>query len=121
MFADPLFIFSLAGMLGCIYVWIRQNIAKAKFNPLIEENLSSLGTIFFFAMIMSIWFNSGDLGLILFIAVIIKNTVEKCKKNVKKLRDGSGTFLGHFRDKSGTFPGQVRDILVGFLFFLWVL
>ena len=71
MFTDPLFIFSLAGMLGCIYVWIRQNIAKAKFNPLIEENLSSLGTIFFFAMIMSIWFNSGDLGLILFIAVII--------------------------------------------------
>ena len=71
MFTDPLFIFSLAGMLGCIYVWIRQNVAKAKFNPLIEENLSSLGTIFFFAMIMSIWFNSGDLGLILFIAVII--------------------------------------------------
>ena len=71
MFTDPLFLFSLVGILGCIFIWVKSNVSESSFNPYIEENLSSIGTVFFIAMIMSIFFESGDLGVVLFIAVII--------------------------------------------------
>jgi signal peptidase I len=71
MFTDPLFLFSLVGILGCLFIWIKSNVTDATFNPYIEDNLSSISTFFFIAMVMSIFYKSGDLGVILFIAVII--------------------------------------------------
>jgi signal peptidase I len=71
MFTDPLFLFSLVGILGCLFIWIKSNVTEATFNPHIEDNLSSISTFFFIAMVMSIFYKSGDLGVILFIAVII--------------------------------------------------
>lgn len=99
MFTDPLFILSLIGMLGCVYIWIRLNISDVSFNPLIEDNLSSIGTLFFVGMIMSIWFNSGDLGLILFVAVVISFAVffiGVFYKNKEIIKSTKGTLIPLF-------------------------
>ena len=126
MFTDPLFLFSLVGILGCLFIWIKSNVTDATFNPYIEDKLSSISTFFFITMVMSIFYKSGDLGVILFIAVIICFAVFfiglffKNKEN-SDLRPKPGTLLifpGNEEYEHGVrFVGEgpIRYVTVGFM------
>ena len=71
MFSDPLFIFSIIGMLACLAIWMKSSINQEDQSSFILTNISSVATVFGLLMLVSIFINAGDLGIILLIGSII--------------------------------------------------
>jgi signal peptidase I len=72
MLTDPLFIISIVGMSSCLIYWIIYTVNNEDGEEtFLIKNLSSISTVFGLLMLVSIFFNAGDLGIILFIGSII--------------------------------------------------
>ena len=71
MLTDPLFILSLLGMGVCLGVWVNDTIKKPETKSFLVENISSISTVFGMLMLVSIFINAGDLGIILLFGSLI--------------------------------------------------
>ena len=71
MLSDPLFIISIVGMSSCLIYWIIHTVNEGVEDTFLIKNLSTISTIFGLLMLVSIFLNAGDLGIILFIGSII--------------------------------------------------
>ena len=92
MIKDPLFIIGIAGMSVCLISWIRFSTSNQKTEPFFIKYLSTISFISAIALLLSIFYNSGDLGIVLlagsviaFIVMVLgyflKNTEIVCTKD----------------------------------------
>jgi signal peptidase I len=78
MISDPLFIIGILGMTLCLITWIRFNINDQEAEPFVIKYLSSISFISGIALLLSIFYNSGDLGIVLLAFSIIALIVVIC-------------------------------------------
>ena len=71
MITDPLFIFGILGMILCLYSWIKFNINEELKESIVVKNISTISFISGAFVLMSIFTNSGDLGIVLFFGSIV--------------------------------------------------
>jgi len=73
MLTDPLFIISLLGMTACLAIWLNDTLKDEESNKknLLVENLSTISTFFGLLMLISIFINAGDLGIVLLFGSLI--------------------------------------------------
>ena len=71
MITDPLFIIGSAGMALCLFGWIKFNLTNTDVEPFIMRHISSISFISGLALLLSIFYNSGDLGIVLLVGSII--------------------------------------------------
>ena len=71
MIKDPLFIIGIAGMSVCLISWIRFSTSNQKTEPFFIKYLSTISFISAIALLLSIFYNSGDLGIVLLAGSII--------------------------------------------------
>ena len=71
MIKDPLFIVGIVGMLACLLSWIRFSISDQKTEPLFIKYLSTISFISAISLLLSIFYNSGDLGIVLLAGSVI--------------------------------------------------
>ena len=78
MISDPLFIIGILGMTLCLITWIRFNVNDQEAEPFVIKYLSSISFISGIALLLSIFYNSGDLGIVLLAFSIIALIVVIC-------------------------------------------
>ena len=78
MITDPLFIIGIIGMALCLITWIRFNINDQDAEPFVIKYLSTISFISGIALLLSIFYNSGDLGIVLLAFSIIAFIVMIC-------------------------------------------
>ena len=78
MITDPLFIIGIIGMTVCLITWIRFNINDQDAEPFVIKYLSTISFISGIALLLSIFYNSGDLGIVLLAFSIIAFLVMIC-------------------------------------------
>ena len=83
MITDPLFIIGIIGMTVCLITWIRFNINDQDAEPFVIKYLSTISFISGIALLLSIFYNSGDLGIVLLAFSIIAFIVMICGYNLK--------------------------------------
>ena len=72
MITDPLFIIGFFGMALCLIVWIKFSINNdEKAEPFVIKYLSQISFISGAAILLSIFYNSGDLGIVLLFGTLI--------------------------------------------------
>ena len=71
MISDPLFIIGTLGMALCLFGWIKFNLNNTDTEPFIIRYISSISFISGLALLLSIFYNSGDLGIVLLVGSII--------------------------------------------------
>ena len=71
MIKDPLFIIGIAGMLVCLISWIRFSTSEQKTETFFIKYLSTISFISAIALLLSIFYNSGDLGIVLLAGSVI--------------------------------------------------
>ena len=71
MINDPLFILGSIGMIACLYTWIKFNLSPKAVEPFTLRYLSSISLISGLAILMSIFYNSGDLGIVLLFGSVV--------------------------------------------------
>ena len=71
MITDPLFILGFVGMTVCLYSWIKFNLASTQVEPFVLKYISFISSISGLAILMSIFYNSGDLGIVLLFGSIV--------------------------------------------------
>jgi len=70
MITDPLFLLGLIGMTISVITWIRFNLQSSETEPFVIKYLSFISLTSAIALLLSIFYNSGDLGIILLIGSI---------------------------------------------------
>ena len=70
MITDPLFLLGLLGMTISVITWIRFNLQSSETEPFVIKYLSFISLTSAIALLLSIFYNSGDLGIILLIGSI---------------------------------------------------
>ena len=65
MLSDPLFIVGFIGMAICLISWIKFSIQKNDVQPFVVRYISTISFISGLALLLSIFYNSGDLGIVL--------------------------------------------------------
>ena len=70
MITDPLFLLGLLGMTISVITWIRFNLQSSSTEPFVIKYLSFISFTSAIALLLSIFYNSGDLGIILLIGSI---------------------------------------------------
>ena len=65
MLSDPLFIVGFIGMAICLISWIKFSIQKNDIEPFVVRYISTISFISGLALLLSIFYNSGDLGIVL--------------------------------------------------------
>ena len=96
MFADPLFIIGLLGMTVCLYSWIKFSIEQNEVEPIIVKYISTISFISGAALLLSIFYNSGNLDIVLLFASIIAfivMTIGFFLKNTEITSTAKGYFL----------------------------
>ena len=78
MITDPLFIIGIIGMAVCLVTWISFNINDQEAEPFVIKYLSTISFISGIALLLSIFYNSGDLGIVLLAFSIIAFIVMIC-------------------------------------------
>ena len=73
MLTDPLFILGFIGMAICLFSWIKFSIEKNEVEPFVIRYISSISLISGLALLLSIFYNSGDLGIVLLFGSLTKN------------------------------------------------
>ena len=71
MITDPLFILGLTGMSLCLISWIRFNLNDEEVEPVVVKYISTISLISGLALLLSIFYNSGDLGIVLLAGSIV--------------------------------------------------
>ena len=71
MLTDPLFIVGLLGMTVCLYSWIKFSIEQNDVEPIVVKYISTISFISGAALLLSIFYNSGNLDIVLLFASII--------------------------------------------------
>jgi hypothetical protein len=71
MLTDPLFIIGLLGMTVCLYSWIKFSIEQNDVEPIVVKYISTISFISGAALLLSIFYNSGNLDIVLLFASII--------------------------------------------------
>ena len=71
MLSDPLFIVGILGMTICLVSWIRFTIIDEVTEPFVVRYISTLSFISGAALLLSIFNNSGDLGIVLLVGSAI--------------------------------------------------
>ena len=71
MITDPLFVLGIGGMTVCLISWIRFSLNKEDAEPLVVKYISTISLISGIALLLSIFLNSGDLGIVLLAGSII--------------------------------------------------
>ena len=71
MLTDPLFILGFIGMAICLFSWIKFSIEKNEVEPFVVRYISSISLISGLALLLSIFYNSGDLGIVLLFGSLI--------------------------------------------------
>ena len=71
MITDPLFILGLTGMSICLISWNRFNINDEEVEPLVVKYISTISLISGLALLLSIFYNSGDLGIVLLAGSVV--------------------------------------------------
>ena len=96
MITDPLFILGLVGMAICLISWIKFSINEEVVEPLVVKYISSISFISGAALLLSIFYNSGDLGIVLLAGSIISFVVMLIGyyfKNVEIISTARGYFI----------------------------
>ena len=96
MITDPLFILGLGGMAICLISWIKFTINEEVVEPLVVKYISSISFISGAALLLSIFYNSGDLGIVLLAGSIISFVVMLIGyyfKNVEIISTARGYFI----------------------------
>jgi len=70
MITDPLFLIGLLGMTISVITWIQFNLQSSETEPFVIKYLSFISFTSAIALLLSIFYNSGDLGIILLIGSI---------------------------------------------------
>ena len=70
MITDPLFLIGLLGMTISVIAWIQFNLQSSETEPFVIKYLSFISFTSAIALLLSIFYNSGDLGIILLIGSI---------------------------------------------------
>ena len=99
MISDPLFIIGILGMTLCLITWIRFNINDQEAEPFVIKYLSSISFISGIALLLSIFYNSGDLGIVLRAFSIIALIVMICGyyfKNIEIISTSRGYLIPIF-------------------------
>ena len=99
MISDPLFIIGILGMTLCLITWIRFNINDQEAEPFVIKYLSSISFISGIALLLSIFYNSGDLGIVLLAFSIIALIVMICGyyfKNIEIISTSRGYLIPIF-------------------------
>ena len=65
MITDPLFLLGLLGMTISVVAWIRFNLQSSETEPFVIKYLSFISFTSAIALLLSIFYNSGDLGIVL--------------------------------------------------------
>ena len=63
MFTDPLFLLGSFGMTMSVISWIKFNLDENNDEPFLIKYLSFISLISAIALLLSIFYNSGDLGI----------------------------------------------------------
>jgi len=71
MLTDPLFIVGIAGIAVCLISWIRFAINENETEPFVVRYISTLSFISGAALLLSIFYNSGDLGIVLLAGSVV--------------------------------------------------
>ena len=71
MLTDPLFIIGFIGIAVCLLSWIKFSIKKPEEDPFVVKYISSISLISGIALLLSIFINSGDLGIVLLFGSLI--------------------------------------------------
>ena len=71
MIADPLFLIGFIGMALCLFAWIKFNIEEEDTEPFVIKYISTISFISGIAILLSIFNNSGDLGIVLLAGSIV--------------------------------------------------
>ena len=96
MITDPLFILGISGMTICLVSWIRFNLKEGKVEPLVIKYISTISLISGIALLLSIFLNSGDLGIVLLAGSIIALIVMITGyyfKNIEIITTARGYFI----------------------------
>tara|TARA_B100000965_G_C19559172_1_gene743679 strand:- start:735 stop:1658 length:924 start_codon:yes stop_codon:yes gene_type:complete len=96
MITDPLFILGISGMTICLVSWIRFNLKEGKVEPLVVKYISTISLISGIALLLSIFLNSGDLGVVLLAGSIIALIVMITGyyfKNIEIITTARGYFI----------------------------
>ena len=99
MLSDPLFIVGFIGMAICLISWIKFSIQKNDVEPFVVRYISTISFISGLALLLSIFYNSGDLGIVLlfgsFISFLIM-TVGYFLNNTEIVSTSRGYFIPIF-------------------------
>ena len=71
MITDPLFLIGFIGMALCLFAWIKFNIEEEDTEPFVIKYISTISFISGIAILLSIFNNSGDLGIVLLVGSIV--------------------------------------------------
>ena len=71
MITDPLFLVGFIGMALCLFAWIKFNIEEEDTEPFVIKYISTISFISGIAILLSIFNNSGDLGIVLLAGSIV--------------------------------------------------
>ena len=96
MITDPLFILGIGGMTICLVSWIRFNLNEGEVEPLVVKYISTISLISGIALLLSIFLNSGDLGIVLLAGSIIALIVMITGyyfKNIEIITTARGYFI----------------------------
>ena len=99
MLTDPLFIIGLLGMTVCLYSWIKFSIEQNDVEPIVVKYISTISFISGAALLLSIFYNSGNLDIVLLFASIIAfivMTIGFFLKNTEITSTAKGYFIPIF-------------------------
>ena len=71
MFTDPLFLLGSFGITMSVISWIKFNLDENNDEPFLIKYLSFISLISAIALLLSIFYNSGDLGIVLLVGAIV--------------------------------------------------
>ncbi|MBR51442.1 MAG: signal peptidase I [Gammaproteobacteria bacterium] len=71
MLTDPYFIFGVTGITLCVISWLFFNFSEKSQETFIIKNISFISTISGLSVLVGVFYNAGDLGILLLIGTII--------------------------------------------------
>ena len=71
MFTDPLFLLGSFGITMSVISWIKFNLDENNDEPFLIKYLSFISLISAIALLLSFFYNSGDLGIVLLVGAIV--------------------------------------------------
>jgi len=71
MLTDPYFIFGITGITLCVISWLFFNFSEKSQETFIIKNISFISTISGLSVLVGVFYNAGDLGILLLIGTVI--------------------------------------------------